>query len=72
MTPYSSRSGKKTGVSAYDIGKDFIIVQFNRSDLYKYSYQSCGRKATEAMKSLALASKGLSTFISQNQPKYDE
>lgn len=70
MTPYSSTSKKKSGVSAYEIGDDFIIVQFYTSE-YKYSYSSCGRTAIETMKGLALASNGLSTFISQNKPDYE-
>lgn len=70
MIPYSSASGKKSGVSAYGIGEDFIIVQFDTGQ-YKYSYSSCGRTATEKMKELAMASKGLSTFITQNQPGFE-
>ncbi len=71
MKTYKNRSGKKSGVTAYEIGNDFIIVQFNYSKKYRYTYHSAGRKAVETMKSLALARKGLSTFISQNQPGYE-
>lgn len=70
MTPYLSKSGKRSGVTAYEIGNTFIIVQFNRGQ-YKYSYSSCGRAAVETMKELALASNGLSTFIAQNRPNYE-
>jgi hypothetical protein len=70
MTPYSSASGKRSGVSAYEIGDTFIIVQFYTAQ-YKYSYSSCGQSATETMKRLALASNGLSTFIAQNKPNYE-
>lgn len=70
MTPYSSLSGKKTGVSAYEIGDDYIIVQFY-SAMYKYSYSSCGKNPTEAMKMLASASSGLSTYIAQNRPQFE-
>ena len=70
MTPYSSVSGKESGVTAYEIGGDFIIVRFYSVD-YKYSYSSCGQSATEIMKKLALASNGLSTYISQNDPDYE-
>jgi len=70
MTPYRSNSGKKSGVLAYEIGKDFIIVQF-RSYKYKYSYRSCGQNSTETMKNLAFISKGLSTFIAQYKPNYE-
>jgi len=70
MTPYSSNSGKLSGVKFYEPGDDFIIVQFPSNE-YKYSYKSCGKDATEAMKELAFAQEGLSTFISQVQPKYE-
>ena len=70
MTPYASKSGKASGATAYEIGDDFIIVRFHSVE-YKYSYNSCGQSATETMKRLALASNGLSTFISQNNPRYE-
>jgi len=70
MTPYSSTSGKRSGVSAYEIDDNFIIIQFYGGQ-YKYSYSSCGQSATETMKRLALASNGLSTFIAQNKPDYE-
>jgi hypothetical protein len=70
MTSYSSTSGKKSGVIAYEIGDTHIIVRFSSHD-YQYSYNSCGQNATETMKKLALASNGLSTFIAQNKPEYE-
>jgi hypothetical protein len=71
MKPYLSRSGKKSGVIAYETGADYIVVEFAASR-YKYSYSSCGREAVETMKKLALASKGLSSFISRNDPAYEQ
>lgn len=71
MTPYSSTSGKRSGVAAYEIGDDFIIVRFHKTGEYKYSYSSCGRPSVEQMKALALASNGLSTFIAQHKPAYE-
>lgn len=70
MTPYSSTSDKKSGVSAYEIGNNYIIVQFYSAQ-YKYSYNSCGQSATEAIKRLALASSRLSTFIAQSKPDFE-
>ena len=70
MTPYKSKSGKKSGVTGFITGDDYIVVQFNYSEVYKYTYQSAGKPTIEKMKSLALAKQGLSTFISQNQPGY--
>ena len=73
MTPYNSLSGKPSGVTAYRIGSDYIIVQFNndKEAVYKYSYASCGRSATETMKQLARQSRGLSTYIAQQDPAYE-
>ena len=70
MTPYKSKSHKKSGVTAFRIGKDHIVVEFNHSEIYTYTYGSAGKPAIEKMKALALAQEGLSTFISQHQPKY--
>jgi hypothetical protein len=71
MTSYSSKSGKASGVTGYRIGRDFIVVQFHGSKNYKYSYQSAGKPVVEKMKRLALASEGLSTYITQNDPKFE-
>lgn len=71
MVPYSNKSGKNSGVTAYEIGKDFIIVRFKRSDDYTYSYDSAGKPAVEEMKKRAKRGEGLSTYISQNRPDYE-
>ena len=71
MKPYHSSSGKESGVIAYEIGEDFIDVQFRTKEKYRYSYKSAGEAAIEKMKELAKAGKGLSTFISQERPGYE-
>ena len=70
MHPYKSKSRKPSGVTAYQIGDSYIIVQFNHSRVYKYSYKSAGKSTVEKMKALAQSQKGLSTFIAQNNPAY--
>ena len=72
MTAYTSRSGKKSGVTAYRSGADFIIVQFNGKEVYTYTYRSAGRTSIGAMKKLASAQKGLSTYIAQHNPAFEE
>ena len=42
MTPYSSTSGKKSGVTAYEIGKDYITVKFDRNQ-YTYTESLNGK-----------------------------
>jgi hypothetical protein len=71
MQPYNSISGKSSGVTGYEIGIDFISLQFINGESYVYSYASAGKANIETMKSLALANKGLSTYISQNKPGYE-
>lgn len=71
MIPYKSITGKQSGVTAYEIGKDFILVKFN-AEKYLYTYTSAGSKTIETMKSLASSSSGLSTYISQKKPKYEK
>lgn len=71
MQRYSSRSGKKSGVVAFEAGPDFITVRFDNFKSYTYTYNSAGSKAIEKMKALALAQKGLSTFIAQHHPGFE-
>lgn len=63
MPRYKNQSGN-SGVIAYEIRKDSILVTFAGGDVYEYSYKSTGKENVEAMKALALSGKGLSTFIS--------
>lgn len=75
MRPYINRSGK-SGVLAFEIGADYILVEFKsgKERYYRYTYASAGKNAIETMKELALAGEGLNSFISSKatQPKYSE
>ena len=71
MQPYKSKSGKSSGVIAYQTGKDYIIVLFESGEHYKYNYASAGKTIIEKMKKLAEANNGLSTFISREDPPYE-
>jgi hypothetical protein len=57
--------GKGSGVEAYCIGDDSISVRFVDGSTYEYTHASTGREQVEQMKVLALAGRGLSTFISR-------
>ncbi len=72
MTSYKSESGKTSGVLAYQPGEDFIQVKFANGDIYVYTHKSAGKRVIEKMKSLALQSKGLSTYISKNKPAFEK
>jgi hypothetical protein len=71
MTPYASASGKKSGVLAFEIDHDRILVRFAVAD-YLYTYRSAGKPTIEKMKKMALAQSGLSSFISRNKPVYED
>lgn len=56
--------GGNSGVSAYEIGGDFIKVMFKDGSLYLYNYGSTGQLNIETMKELAIRGTGLNSFIS--------
>jgi len=64
MERYENLSGD-SGVAAYEIGDESVKVEFRDGHIYLYTYQSAGRENIERMKDLALAGRGLNTFISK-------
>lgn len=62
MERYKNLSGD-SGVAAYEIGPDFIRVQFTDGALYLYTYASAGSHNIEQMKQLARKGQGLNSFI---------
>ena len=52
-----------SGVSAYEIGADFIRVRFSTGATYLYTYSSAGSENIEQMKILAREGNGLNSFI---------
>lgn len=69
MDSYHNLNGK-SGVRAYEIGDTFIKVQFYTGKIYTYTYSSAGSSNIETMKTLALNSQGLNTFINSAKPNY--
>ena len=65
MKRYKNISGNST-VAAYEIGKDSVKVELTTNSAYLYSNQSAGPGNISQMKTLALAGKGLGTFIGAN------
>ncbi|ADR37484.1 hypothetical protein Ocepr_2033 [Oceanithermus profundus DSM 14977] len=57
--------GGDSGVIAYSIGVDYIIVKFRDSTCYTYTYASAGIDAIEKMKALAEAGEGLNSYINR-------
>lgn len=58
-----------SGVAAYEIGTDYIRVQFKDNSVYLYTYASAGSNNIEQMKRLAEAGDGLNAFINKNVKK---
>jgi hypothetical protein len=65
MQPYKN-AAENSGVSAYEIADDFIVVEFQDGSTYLYDYKSTGKTNIEQMKILALTGKGLTTYINQH------
>ncbi len=63
MDTYKNLGGN-SGVDAYEIGPDFIKVQFSDGSVYMYTYASAGPGNIEQMKQLAINGQGLNSFIS--------
>ena len=63
MERYKNLSGT-SGVAAYELGPDFIKVQFVDGAIYLYTASSTGSRQVTQMKTLARRGRGLSTFIS--------
>ena len=61
--------GGNSGVAFYEIGDDSITVEFRDGGRYLYDYEAPGEAAVEEMKSLAVAGRGLATFINREVRK---
>lgn len=71
MEKYANRSGQ-SGISAYEVGLDYIRIRFSSRAIYQYSYRKAGRYHVENMKKLAVRGSGLNSYINSNVKfKYD-
>lgn len=57
--------GGNSGVSDYQIGAEFIRVQFSTGAIYLYTYASAGKRNIESMKVLAKEGQGLNGYINR-------
>jgi len=62
MTQYANQD-KNSGILAYEIADDSIMVQFSSGVTYLYTYTSAGSRNIEQMKQLAIEGRGLNSFI---------
>lgn len=59
-------AGGDSGVSAYEIGTDYIKIKFSgTSRTYTYSYRRAGSTHVEQMKQLARRGSGLNSYINR-------
>lgn len=68
MQQYKNLGGD-SGVLAYEIGSDYIKVEFKDGAVYFYSYASAGGQNIEEMKRLAIKGEGLNSFINTHVRK---
>ena len=68
MTSYANSNGK-SGVSAFEIREDAIVVEFRHGGKYLYDHDIPGEAEVEKMKRLAVIGSGLMTFINKNVRK---
>lgn len=62
---YKNVGGKST-VERYHLAKDAVTIEFADCSKYIYSNQSTAPETVAKMKELALAGKGLGTFVEKN------
>ena len=55
-----------SGVLGFEIGNDFIIVEFKTGAMYEYTNESAGVNNIEEMQRLAQKGMGLNGFINSN------
>ena len=64
MIKYQNKAGD-SGVIAYEVGGDYILIKFKDGTHYLYTDIATGTKHIAEMKKLASEGKGLSTYISR-------
>jgi len=62
MTSYNN-NGRDSGISAYEIKENGVVVQFSTGAKYLYTYASAGNSNIEEMKKLAVRGEGLNSYI---------
>ncbi len=65
MKRYANLGGK-SAVAFYNIEKDAVTIRFANHSVFEYNNQSAAPANISKMKTLAIAGKGLGTFIETN------
>jgi hypothetical protein len=64
MQRYRNFSGT-SGVRAFEIGPDYIVLEYKSGGPYLYTYESAGQRNVEEMNRLALRGSHLNAFINR-------
>ena len=64
MDKYKNINGN-SGITGYEIGKEYIIVQFQDKSVYTYDTRKPGKDEVDKMKEFALQGFGLNSFINR-------
>lgn len=65
MKNYKNNNGD-SGVLGYQIGSDYIWVEFSTGSIYEYDYSVTGSSHVETMKNLARSGSGLNGYINSH------
>lgn len=72
MTPYRNL-GMNSGIIGYELGDDYIRVQFSSGAIYQYSYAKAGVQHVQTTKQIAMQGYGLDSYINRHVRKlYDD
>jgi hypothetical protein len=69
MRDYQNLAGN-SGIQAYEIRRNAIVIRFNGGATYLYDYDTPGRIHVDEMKRLAIGGRGLSTYIARFGGEY--
>lgn len=64
MKRYRNRDGH-SGVTAYELGADFIRLRFVNGEVYEYTDAATGHEHVQSMQVLARVGEGLATYVSR-------
>lgn len=69
MQTYRDFNGD-SGISGFELGEDFIIIEFKSGARYKYTNGSAGSFHINQMKQLAQQGDGLNKYIMNNKVEH--
>lgn len=64
MQAYKNLSGR-SNIILFDVGNDYIEVEFSDGAAYLYNYESAGVQNIEEMKKIAIYGEGLNSYITK-------